>query len=56
MIRFYYYSLMFREFYNLLIFKTSPSSHTRSRDFLQEGELVSIGNSITFSKKYFSYY
>ena len=37
MIKFYYYSLMFREFYNLLIFKTSPSSHTRSRDFLQRG-------------------
>lgn len=24
MIKFYYYSLMFRKFYNLLIFKTSP--------------------------------
>ena len=24
MITFYYYSLMFRKFYNLLIFKTSP--------------------------------
>ena len=56
MIKFYYYSLMFRKFYNLLIFKTSSSSHTRSRDFLQEGELVSIGNSISFRKKYFSYY
>ena len=53
MIKFYYYSLMFRKFYNLLIFKTSSSSHTRSRDFLQEGELVSIGNSISFRKKYF---